>query len=97
RRERRAGSGGRSDPLRHVRRRRPRRPRGRSRAVVPRGAAIRRAVFVLIAAGCAPDGAPPEECSATWAGYAEPVLRTWCTPCHSSTVVGEDRQGAPED
>jgi hypothetical protein len=25
----------------------------------------------------------------------EPTLTNWCTPCHASTVVGEDRRGAP--
>jgi len=32
---------------------------------------------------------------ATWDVAAEPVLRTWCTPCHASTIEGEARRGAP--
>ncbi len=33
---------------------------------------------------------------ATWEVAAEPTLRTWCTPCHSSTLEGAARSGAPE-
>ncbi|MEQ1566863.1 MAG: hypothetical protein ABMA64_14570 [Myxococcota bacterium] len=32
-----------------------------------------------------------------WEVFTEPVLTTWCTPCHAATVVGEDRRGAPDD
>jgi len=34
--------------------------------------------------------------TATWDIAAEPMLRSWCTPCHSSTLEGADRSGAPE-
>lgn len=39
----------------------------------------------------------PSVCEvATCEVAAEPVLRTWCTPCHSSSLTGADRSGAPE-
>ena len=32
----------------------------------------------------------------TWESAGQPFVTTWCTPCHSRTVVGDDRMGAPE-
>ena len=32
----------------------------------------------------------------TWSTVGAPVLYTWCTPCHSSQLVGDERQGAPD-
>ena len=58
--------------------------------------------IVLLLAGCAgssgDSGAESQDCSLY--GYelaAEPVLTTWCTPCHSSAMDADSRQGAPED
>lgn len=39
--------------------------------------------------------APDAGCEATWDGFAGPFLSTWCLPCHSSSVEGDDRHGAP--
>ncbi len=33
---------------------------------------------------------------ADWVTVGEPILRTWCTPCHSDNLPPELRQGAPE-
>jgi hypothetical protein len=32
----------------------------------------------------------------TWSDFGQPYVTTWCTPCHSASVAGVDRQGAPE-
>ena len=31
-----------------------------------------------------------------WTTVGAPFVYTWCTPCHSPTLTGADRQGAPE-
>lgn len=52
---------------------------------------------LLLAIGCSGDPPPPEPaCEATWEGFAQPFLTTWCLPCHSASVTGDDRHGAPE-
>ena len=40
----------------------------------------------------------PVDCAevTTWSTVGAPFIYTWCTPCHSSTISGADRQGAPE-
>ncbi|MEQ1502726.1 MAG: hypothetical protein ABMB14_10880 [Myxococcota bacterium] len=53
----------------------------------------------LILAGCAgaepsvPPAAAP--CDGAWDSVGRPILLTWCTPCHGSTVPPDARQGAP--
>ncbi|MBA2321079.1 MAG: hypothetical protein H0V89_07985, partial [Deltaproteobacteria bacterium] len=37
----------------------------------------------------------PPESWVTWDNFAEPVVTTWCLPCHSSALGVELRQGAP--
>jgi len=32
----------------------------------------------------------------TWYNTGRPVTLAWCAPCHSQTLVGDERQGAPE-
>lgn len=32
----------------------------------------------------------------TWDTFAMDFFATWCTGCHSSTLTGDDRAGAPE-
>jgi hypothetical protein len=46
-----------------------------------------------------PTGAtcPPEGTTLTFADFAEPFFESYCQRCHSSNVVGDDRQGAPSD
>jgi hypothetical protein len=63
------------------------------------------AVLVALAASCNPDdppgdGVPPAtDCPTdSWVRYdnfAEPLVSTWCLPCHSSTLPEALRQGAP--
>jgi uncharacterized membrane protein len=36
------------------------------------------------------------DASLGWDTVGQPYSRTWCTSCHSSTLVPEARQGAPE-
>ena len=31
----------------------------------------------------------------TWSTVGAPFIYTWCTPCHSPELTGEERQGAP--
>ncbi|MFT4626122.1 MAG: hypothetical protein ACI8PZ_004794 [Myxococcota bacterium] len=42
-------------------------------------------------AGECDDGTPY-----SWENFANPVITTWCAPCHSASVEGVDRSGAPE-
>lgn len=66
-----------------------------------------RVLLVLLLAACHSsdgDGDTPSdgvdaECPttpATWENLADPVLRTWCTPCHSESLTGPARSGAPD-
>jgi hypothetical protein len=32
----------------------------------------------------------------TWAGFAQPFFASYCTRCHSSTLTGAARNGAPD-
>ncbi|MBA2321985.1 MAG: hypothetical protein H0V89_12620, partial [Deltaproteobacteria bacterium] len=44
------------------------------------------------------DPAPVYDCASselTWDSWADGFFTTWCTPCHSGTVTGEMRKGAP--
>lgn len=43
-----------------------------------------------------PPGECPPESMVTWNSFAEGWIDTWCTGCHSATLAGEDRQGAPD-
>ncbi|MFT5457073.1 MAG: hypothetical protein ACI9K2_003566 [Myxococcota bacterium] len=45
----------------------------------------------------APSPAQDPSCtdSPTWESFGQAWLRTWCTPCHSSALPAEARQGAP--
>lgn len=45
--------------------------------------------------GCGTPAPAPETCDVSWEGSVAPVLTTWCTPCHASTVPEADRRGAP--
>ena len=40
----------------------------------------------------------PVDCAevTNWTTVGAPFIYTWCTPCHSETLTGADRQGAPE-
>lgn len=50
--------------------------------------------------GPAPAPAPPADCSQDasldWDSVGRPLLTTWCTPCHSSSLSETARSGAPE-
>ena len=35
--------------------------------------------------------------TSTWENTGEPIMDTWCTPCHSASVTGEQRNGAPDE
>jgi hypothetical protein len=49
-----------------------------------------------VLAGCHGEEPQPASCEdASWEALAQPFLTTWCTPCHASTVLEEDRRGAP--
>ena len=46
----------------------------------------------------APQGTDAIDCAtstATWDTVGEPLMLTWCTPCHSEHLPAERRQGAP--
>ncbi|MFT5682962.1 MAG: putative membrane protein [Myxococcota bacterium] len=58
-------------------------------------------LWILLACGgdkSADDTAEPVDCAqvTNWNTVGAPFIYTWCTPCHSPTLSGEDRQGAPE-
>lgn len=55
-------------------------------------------MIALLLAGCPADPVPDvSECeSPTWEDFAQGYVRTWCTPCHTSSLAGADRHGAPE-
>jgi hypothetical protein len=56
------------------------------------------ALALALLAGCDGEAPPPAAIPCEdvgWDGLAEPVLTTWCTPCHAATVPEEDRRGAP--
>lgn len=54
--------------------------------------------LTLLVAGC-PTAEPLDvegDCAVlTWENYGEGEMRNWCTGCHSSGVVGANRNGAP--
>ena len=61
-------------------------------------------MFGLIAAGVAacpgPDPEPtgatcPPGSTLTYESFARPFMESYCTRCHSSTLTGDDRMGAP--
>ena len=37
----------------------------------------------------------PPDSTLTYAGFGEPFMTSYCIRCHSSTLMGPDRQGAP--
>lgn len=37
----------------------------------------------------------PPDSTLTYAGFGEPFMTSYCVRCHSSTLMGPDRQGAP--
>ena len=43
-------------------------------------------------------GDEPVDCAevTNWTTVGAPFIYTWCTPCHSATLTGDARQGAPE-
>jgi len=43
------------------------------------------------------DTDPCEDSPLTWESFGASYVWTWCTPCHSSVLVGEERQEAPLD
>ena len=42
-----------------------------------------------------PSECPPDS-TVTWENFGDPFVHTWCTACHSETLHGEARQGAPD-
>ncbi|MEQ1501317.1 MAG: hypothetical protein ABMB14_03760 [Myxococcota bacterium] len=69
-----------------------------SRAPTSLGLSVGLALALAWLAGCSGDGSDtgvPSCGDATWDGFVEPTLTTWCTPCHSSELTGDDRRGAP--
>lgn len=62
-------------------------------------------VLVLVPVpGCdgGEDGTPsgavcPEDSTLTWDNFARPFMDSYCTRCHSTTLTGASRQGAPND
>jgi len=63
------------------------------------------AMALVLVAGCdggeeegTPSGAVcPEDSSLTWDNFARPFMDSYCTRCHSTTLTGASRQGAPND
>ncbi len=55
------------------------------------------ALLALLACpGSGPTGSDPCGAGApTWDSFAQGYVRTWCTPCHSASLEGPQRQGAP--
>ena len=56
---------------------------------------------MVLANGCAaltsPVAAPGDDIGGdTWATYAQGFFAQWCTRCHSSTLTGNARNGAPD-
>lgn len=39
----------------------------------------------------------PQATGATYSGFGQPFMSDWCLECHSASIVGEARNGAPED
>ncbi len=37
----------------------------------------------------------PEGSTLTWESFGQEFMATYCTECHASTLMGDDRQGAP--
>ena len=37
----------------------------------------------------------PSGSTLTYANFGQPFMETYCTGCHASTLVGDDRNGAP--
>lgn len=62
-------------------------------------------LFLLVAApsGCEEDeGTPsgatcPEGSTLTWDNFGKGFMDSYCTRCHSTTLTGAARQGAPND
>jgi hypothetical protein len=56
-------------------------------------------MLALLLLGCPGPREPADPCSApdapTWHNFAQGYVRTWCLGCHSASVAGADRQGAP--
>ncbi len=52
--------------------------------------------FLLASAGCGSDTTETTDCS-TAPTFSEVTLFASCTGCHSSTLEGADRNGAPAD
>lgn len=38
---------------------------------------------------------PPEGTTLTYGNFGQPFMERYCTSCHSSDLVGDDRMGAP--
>ncbi len=64
---------------------------------------MKRLVFVMVLAGCGPDsvfGPPtesvcPTDSTLTYENFGKGFMTQYCTRCHSSELMGADRQGAP--
>ncbi len=59
--------------------------------------------MLLMLLACGKDGSDSGTVAAvdcaevtTWGTVGAPFIYTWCTPCHSPTLTGDERQGAPE-
>jgi cytochrome c5 len=37
----------------------------------------------------------PPDSALTWENFGDPFMRNWCTACHSGSLVGDSRGGAP--
>lgn len=71
--------------------------------------ALRRLVLVpmlvpmLLVVGCDGDDATPsgavcpDDSTLTWDSFAKSFMTSYCTRCHSTTLTGSARQGAPND
>ncbi len=64
---------------------------------------MKRFAFLLALAGCGPDsvfGPPtesvcPTDSTLTYENFGKGFMTQYCTRCHSSELMGADRQGAP--
>jgi len=66
--------------------------------------AVAAASFVLSLGACEDDhdGTPsgaecPEDSSLTWDSFGKNFMESYCTRCHSSSLSGSTRNGAPND
>ena len=56
---------------------------------------VRASFFILSLLACNEAPNPCVEQGNTWERTAQPFLTTWCTPCHSASLLEAERLGAP--